>query len=80
LLLLLLCEVRKDVYEVSTTPDTGRPWQGNYQYVNPLLPAPMMADLLKSWARENRLKFQPFVCWLATEFVAAYQDRKLQPQ
>lgn len=118
------------------TPGAGRPLQGNYQYVNLLLPAPiaqrldrmarahkmmmqpfmrwvvdqmallyeegirpgrwedaapekervpvllapMMADLLKSWARENRLKFQPFMRWLATEFMAAYQERKLQPQ
>jgi hypothetical protein len=46
----------------------------------PVLLAPVMADLLKSWARENRLKFQPFMRWLATEFMAAYQERKLQPQ
>jgi hypothetical protein len=118
------------------TPDTKRPLQGNYQYVNLLLPAstaqrlermaqahrmmkqpfmrwvvdqmallyedgarpddwrdaasdkervavlmaPMMADLLKSWARENRLKFQPFMRWLVTEFMAVYQEHKLQPQ
>lgn len=118
------------------TPDADRPLQGNYQYVNLLLPvpiaqrlnrmarahkmmmqpfmrwvvdqmallyeegarpvngqdeapdkkrvavlmAPMMADLLKSWARENRLKFQPFIRWLAAEFMAAYQEQKLQPQ
>jgi hypothetical protein len=118
------------------TPDAGRPLQGNYQYVNLLLPvpiaqrldrmaqahkmmmqpfmrwvvdqmallyeegnrpgswqdvaqekkrvpaliAPMMADLLKGWARENRMKFQPFMRWLAVEFMAAYQERKLQPQ
>jgi hypothetical protein len=118
------------------TPDADRPLQGNYQYVNLLLPAPiaqrldrmarahkmmmqpfmrwvvdqmallyeegarpvnwqdevpdkkrvavlmapMMADLLKSWARENRLKFQPFMRWLAAEFMAACQEQKLQPQ
>lgn len=118
------------------TPDANRPLQGNYQYVNLLLPAPiaqrlnrmaqahkmmmqpfmrwvvdqmallyeegvrpenwqddapqkkrvpvlmapMMADLLKSWARENRLKFQPFMRWLAAEFMIAYQEQKLQPQ
>lgn len=118
------------------TPDTKRPLQGNYQYVNLLLPAPtaqrlermaeahrmmkqpfmrwvvdqmallyedgarpedwrdavsdkervavlmapMMADLLKSWARENRLKFQPFMRWLVTEFMAVYQEHTLQPQ
>jgi len=117
-------------------PDANRPLQGNYQYVNLLLPepvaqrlermaqahkmmmqpfmrwvvdqmallyeegarperwedkapeknrvpaliAPMMADVLKSWARENRMKFQPFMRWLAAEFMAAYQERKLQPQ
>ncbi|MFQ5434865.1 MAG: hypothetical protein ACE5FD_08310 [Anaerolineae bacterium] len=118
------------------TPDTNRPLQGNYQYVNLLLPAPlaqrlermtrahkmmmqpymrwvvdqmallyeegirpgnwqdvapekkrvpaliapMMADLLRSWARENRMKFQPFMRWLAAEFMTAYQERKLQPE
>lgn len=118
------------------TPAAGRPLQGNYQYVNLLLPvplaqrlarmaqahkmmmqpfmrwvvdqmallyeegarpgnwqavaqekkrvpaliAPMMADLLKNWARENRLKFQPFMRWLAAEFMTTYQERKLQPQ
>lgn len=118
------------------TPDADRPLQGNYQYVNLLLPAPtaqrlnriaqaqkmmqqpfmrwvvdqmallyeegvrpgnweddasqkkrvpvlmapMMADLLKSWARENRMKFQPFVRWLTAEFMTAYQEQKLQPQ
>lgn len=118
------------------TPAAGRPLQGNYQYVNLLLPvplaqrlarmaqahkmmmqpfmrwvvdqmallyeegarpgnwqavtqekkrvpaliAPMMADLLKNWARENRLKFQPFMRWLAAEFLTTYQERKLQPQ
>ena len=118
------------------TPDASRPLQGNYQYVNLLLPvpialrldrmapaykmmmqpfmrwvvdqmallyeegnrpgnwqdvaeekkrvpaliAPMMADLLKGWARENRMKFQPFMRWLAVEFMAACQERKLQPQ
>ncbi len=117
------------------TPDADRPLQGNYQYVNLLLPAPiaqrlnrmarahkmmmqpfmrwvvdqmallyeeearpvnwqdeaqdkkrvavlmapMMADLLKSWARENRMKFQPFIRWLTGEFMVAYQERKLQP-
>jgi hypothetical protein len=120
---------------IRDTPDADRPLQGNYQYVNLLLPAPiaqrlnrmarahkmmmqpfmrwvvdqmallyeegarpvnwqdeaqdkkrvavlmapMMADLLKSWARENRIKFQPFMRWLAAEFMAAYQERKLQP-
>ncbi len=118
------------------TPDADRPLQGNYQYVNLLLPAllaqrlermaqahrmmmqpfmrwvvdqmallyedgarpgdwqdatqerkrvpaliaPIMADLLRSWARENRMKFQPFMRWLAAEFMAAYQERKLQPE
>jgi hypothetical protein len=120
---------------IRDTPDADRPLQGNYQYVNLLLPAPiaqrlnrmarahkmmmqpfmrwvvdqmallyeegarpvnwqdeaqdkkrvavlmapMMADLLKSWARENRMKFQPFMRWVAAEFMAAYQERKLQP-
>ncbi|MFO7683664.1 MAG: hypothetical protein R6X34_26835 [Chloroflexota bacterium] len=118
------------------TPDADRPLQGNYQYVNLLLPAPlaqrldrmaqshkmmmqpfmrwvvdqmallyedgvrpgswqdvsqekkrvpalvapMMADVLKGWARENRMKFQPFMRWLAAEFMVAYQEQKLQPQ
>ncbi len=118
------------------TPAADRPLQGNYQYVNLLLPvpvaqrlermaqahkmmmqpymrwvvdqmallyeegarpgkwqdvalekervpsliAPMMSDLLKNWARENRMKFQPFMRWLASEFMTAYQERKLQPQ
>ncbi len=118
------------------TPDTNRPLQGNYQYVNLLLPAPiaqrlarmaqahrmmmqpymrwvvdqmallyeegvrpgdwqdvaqekkrvpalvapMMADLLKGWARENRMKFQPFMRWLVAEFMASYQEHRLQPE
>ncbi|KAA3661242.1 MAG: hypothetical protein DWQ04_17025 [Chloroflexi bacterium] len=117
-------------------PDTNRPLQGNYQYVNLLLPlpvaqrlnrmapahrmmmqpfmrwvvdqmallyedgvrpgdwqdvsqekkrvpaliAPMMADLLKSWARENRMKFQSFMRWLTAEFMTTYHDQRLQPQ
>ena len=118
------------------TPDADRPLQGNYQYVNLLLPAPlaqrldrmarahkmmmqpfmrwvvdqmallyeggvrpdnwqdipqekkrvpaliapMMADLLKNWALENRMKFQPFMRWLAAEFMIAYREKGLQPE
>lgn len=117
-------------------PDDSRPLQGNYQYINLLLPlgmaeriermakahkmmlqpfmrwmvdqmaliyedghrpggwsevrqekkrvpaliAPMMTDLLKSWAQENRMKFQPFMRWLTAEFMTAYQEHKIQPQ
>lgn len=119
-----------------SAPDQNRPLQGNYQYVNLLLPvpiaeriermarghkmmqqpfmrwmvdqmaliyesgkrpgdwadvalekkrvpaliAPMMTDLLKSWAQENRMKFQPFMRWLANEFMNDYRENKLQPQ
>ena len=45
----------------------------------PALIAPMMADLLRSWAQENRIKFQPFLRWLATEFMDVYQQGELQP-
>lgn len=40
----------------------------------------MMTDLLKSWAQENRMKFQPFMRWLTAEFMTAYQEHKIQPQ
>ena len=46
----------------------------------PALIAPMMTDLLKSWAQENRMKFQPFMRWLTAEFMTAYQEHKIQPQ
>lgn len=67
------------LYEEGTRPGD---WQDDaLQKIRvPVLMAPMMADLLKSWARENRVKFQPFMRWLAAEFVVAYQERKLQPQ
>ncbi len=117
-------------------PDANRPLQGNYQYVNLLLPvpvaqrldrmaqahrmmmqpfmrwvvdqmallyedgvrpgdwqdvsqekkrvptliAPMMADLLKSWARENRMKFQSFMRWLTAELMTTYQEQRLRPE
>lgn len=116
--------------------DKERPLQGNYQYVNLLLPvetaerleriakahkmmmqpfmrwvvdqmaliyeegerptgwedvnrpkkrvaaliAPMMTDLLRSWAKENRMKFQPFMRWLAFAFMEAYQTHGIRPQ
>lgn len=46
----------------------------------PALIAPMMTDLLKNWAQENRMKFQPFMRWLTAEFMAVYHEQKIQPR
>jgi hypothetical protein len=46
----------------------------------PALVAPVMVDLLKSWAQENRMKFQPFMRWLTSEFMDVYRERGMQPQ
>lgn len=67
------------IYESGQRPDS---WEDISQPKKrvPALIAPMMADLLKSWAKENRVKFQPFMRWLAAEFMGVYQNQGIRPQ
>ena len=44
-----------------------------------VLVAPAMTEVLKSWAKQERMQFQPFVRWLIASFLNAYERDRMQP-